>query len=67
MQFRGIALTILIGFAAGPALADVAVTRQDCDRMVAYQQPPGVEYQPGVDAHGQTVVPADLNASSSRE
>src|SRR3954454_3582957 len=61
MYFRAFALTILIGLGAGPAMADVAVTRQDCDRMVEYQQPPGVEYQAGVDAHGQTVVPADLN------
>jgi hypothetical protein len=29
--------------------------------MTEYQQPPGVEYQPGVNAHGETVVPADLN------
>jgi hypothetical protein len=61
MHFRRIALTILIGLAAGPAMADIAVTRQDCDRMVEYQQPPGVEYQPGVNAHGETVVPADIN------
>jgi hypothetical protein len=44
-----------------PAAADIAVTRQDCDRMVKYQEPPGVEYQPGVDAHGEPVVPADIN------
>jgi hypothetical protein len=56
-----VVLTIMATFAAGPALADVAVTRQDCDRMAEYQQPPGVEYQPGVNAHGETVVPADLN------
>jgi hypothetical protein len=43
-----------------PAAADIAVSRQDCDRLVKYQEPPGVEYQPGVDAHGETVVPADL-------
>src|ERR1043165_2288462 len=62
MEFRAAALTILVSFAAAhPALADIAVTRQDCDRMVEYQQAPGVEDQPGVDAHGQTVVPADLN------
>ena len=43
-----------------PAAADIAVSRQDCDRLVKYQEPPGVEYQPGIDAHGETVVPADL-------
>src|SRR5690242_9362712 len=46
-----------------PAVADIAITRRDCDRLVKYHQPPGVEYQPGVDAHGQTVVPADINPS----
>ncbi|HVY99378.1 MAG TPA: hypothetical protein VHA35_07755 [Dongiaceae bacterium] len=54
-----------LGFLTGsawlwPAAADIAVSRQDCDRLAKYQQPPGVEYQPGVDAHGQPVVPADL-------
>ena len=43
-----------------PATADIAVSREDCDRLVKYQEPPGVEYQPGIDAHGETVVPADL-------
>jgi hypothetical protein len=58
-------LGLLPGIAAGPALADIAVTRRDCDRLEKYQQPPGVEYQPGVDAHGKAVVPADLNGGSN--
>lgn len=41
-------------------MADIAVTRQDCERLVSYQQAPGVEFQPGVDAHGRPVAPADL-------
>ncbi|WP_374373083.1 hypothetical protein [Dongia sp.] len=45
---------------AGPSLADVAVSKRDCDRLVEYQQAPGVEYQPGVDVHGRPVAPADL-------
>lgn len=61
MRSGPIALTILACLAASPAAADIAVTRRDCDRLVKYQQPPGVEYQPGIDAHGQTVAPADLN------
>jgi len=44
----------------GPATGDVAVSKRDCDRLVEYRQPPGVEYQPGVDAHGRPVAPADL-------
>jgi hypothetical protein len=51
--------------AAWPALADIAVSRQDCDHLVQYRQAPGVEYQPGVDAHGETVVPADLNGGNT--
>ena len=43
-----------------PAAADVAVSKRDCDRLVKYRQAPGVEYQPGVDAHGRPVAPADL-------
>ena len=43
-----------------PAEADITVSRRDCDRLVQYQQAPGVEYQPGVDAHGRPVAPADL-------
>ncbi len=54
-------LIILIYFAGAlPAKADIAVTRRDCDRLVKYQQPPGVEYQSGVNVHGQAVAPADL-------
>src|SRR3954447_20610653 len=49
-----------------PAAADIAVSRRDCDRLGKYHQPPRVEYPPGVDAHGQAVVPADLNPSSIR-
>lgn len=45
---------------ASPTLADVAVSKRDCDRLVEYQQAPGVEYQPGVDVHGRPVAPADL-------
>lgn len=44
-----------------PAMADVAITRQDCDRLVKYQEPAGVEYQPGVNSHGEPVAPADVN------
>jgi hypothetical protein len=50
--------------AISPAAADISVSRQDCDRLVKYQEPPGVEYQPGVDAHGEPVVPADLNGGA---
>ena len=42
------------------ASADIAVTRPDCDRLVRHMPAKGVEYQPGIDAHGEPVVPADL-------
>jgi hypothetical protein len=59
-----------LGFLTGsaglwPAAADIAVSRQDCDRLANYQEPPGVEYQPGVDVHGETVVPADLGGGAN--
>jgi hypothetical protein len=55
------AVVILTCFVwAMPAEADITVSRRDCDRLVQYQQAPGVEYQPGVDAHGRPVAPADL-------
>jgi hypothetical protein len=56
------ALLVILTYFAGvlPAQADVAVSRRDCDRLVKYQQAPGVEYQAGVDAHGRPVAPADL-------
>ena len=59
-------LGLLTGLAGlWPAAADIAVSRQDCDRLVKYQEPPGVEYQPGVDTHGETVVPATANNAST--
>lgn len=43
-----------------PAQAEIAVLRRDCDRLVKYQQRSGVEYQAGINSHGQPVVPADI-------
>ena len=54
-------LVILTCFGGSfPAVADIAVTHQDCDRLVKYQPAPGVKYQPGVDVQGRPVTPADL-------
>jgi hypothetical protein len=38
----------------------VYVTRQDCSRLVSHHPDAGVAYQPGTDAHGHYVAPADL-------
>ncbi|HEY4164710.1 MAG TPA: hypothetical protein VGM59_16705 [Dongiaceae bacterium] len=59
------AILICLSGWASPAVADIAVSRQDCDRLVKYQEPPGVEYQPGIDAHGEPVVPADINGGAN--
>ncbi len=44
----------------GPASAEIAISRQDCQRLVNHEPAPDVAYQPGVDVHGRPVVPADL-------
>jgi len=65
LRFALLSLGFLTGSARlWPAVADIAVSRQDCDRLAKYQEPPGVEYQPGVDSHGETVVPADLGGGA---
>jgi hypothetical protein len=48
-----------------PAFADIAVSRQNCDYLTKYQEPPGVEYQPGVDVHGRPVAPADIDGGAN--
>ena len=42
------------------AATEITITPAACDQLVNYIEPPGVEYQPGVDANGDAVVPADL-------
>jgi hypothetical protein len=42
----------------------VYVTRNDCAALTKYHQPPGVAYQPGVDVHGKSVAPADLDSGT---
>jgi hypothetical protein len=55
----------LIGTLAAPgavpaAMADVAISREDCQYLARYQPSPDVNFQPGVDVHGRPVAPADL-------
>ncbi len=52
---------------AGPALAidevetvPIRVDRSGCDQVVAHVAAADVAYQPGVDAYGRAVAPADL-------
>jgi hypothetical protein len=63
-------LAALMCFAAQPVLAADKTDNKKpeidpafCSRMVTYEEPAGVEYQPGVDADGNPVVEPDLNAS----
>lgn len=59
-------LLVAIGWAA-PASAEIAIARRDCERLVRHQPAPDVAYQPGVDAHGRPVVPADLGGGAQIE
>ncbi len=43
-----------------PEKAEVTITRADCAQLVEHVPSPDVAYQPGVDAYGRAVVPADL-------
>jgi hypothetical protein len=55
-----------LSFAAGPAMATEIMTRGDvCSGAVQHQPEAGVAYQPGVDATGRKVAPADLPGGSA--
>ncbi len=41
--------------------AEVTITRADCARLVEHVPSPDVAYQPGVDAYGRAVAPADVS------
>ncbi len=65
---RAIAL-ILMALTLVPAAAraekvKAKVTRADCQNVVSHQPDADVAYRPGVDVHGNAVVPADLNGGS---
>lgn len=52
---------------AGPSPAAesvVIISRADCARLTVHQPAPDVAYQPGVDARGRPVAPADLPGSN---
>ncbi len=55
--------------AAAPARAhdqkaEVTITRADCARLVEHVPAPDLAYQPGVDAYGRAVAPAELNSAA---
>ena len=49
--------------ASAPGIAadsSLQLSREDCARVVKHRPTPDTAYQPGVDSHGNPVVPADL-------
>jgi hypothetical protein len=65
-------LLVVLGLVApghSPLMAgepQLTVKREDCEALVKYRQPPGVAYEPGVDAYGNPVAPADLPGSNQQ-
>lgn len=57
----------LSALGAASATAEIAVSRQDCERLVRHEPAPDVAYQPGVDVHGNAVAPADLGGGVQLE
>lgn len=43
----------------------VTISRADCARLVEHVPAPDVAYQPGVDAYGRAVVPAELDGGTA--
>lgn len=43
----------------------IVITKPDCSRLIRHVPDPGVTYQPGVDARGRPVAPADVPGSGA--
>lgn len=63
--FAGV--TFLLCFFAGIAQAEDVSVNTFCRLLPEYRPAQGVEYQPGVDVHGQFVAPADLPGQSLKQ
>lgn len=57
---RKLILLALLLLPVSAHAADPVSVTQLCQELVAYQPADDVEYKPGVDVHGNGVVPADL-------
>ena len=57
----GASFTVSVSAASAEKLA---VTKNDCNAVVAHVADAGVEYKPGVDVRGRPVVPADVGGST---
>ena len=63
-----------LALCGGPALAQqdaagqpvrIVITKTDCSRLIRHVPAPDVAYQPGVDAKGRAVAPADMPGSGA--
>jgi hypothetical protein len=57
-----IALFAIVFFAAVPAIAQTVSVTTLCSQLVAHTPGEDVEFKPGVDAQGNPITPADINA-----
>lgn len=64
-----LAVAVLVTLGGASAAADeggkLMVSRADCEALVRHVPEPGVAYQPGRDAHGRMVAPADVGGGPS--
>ena len=60
-------VAIARSFPADAQETRVRITKADCSRLVKYTASPGVAHQPGIDAHGRAVIPADLDSGPGFE
>jgi hypothetical protein len=58
-------LVLVFLFAPARAEPPPSLPEKDCHYLAEYLPDSGIEYTPGVDVHGQPVVPADLAATPS--
>ncbi len=59
-----VAATLAFASPSRAAESVVIISRGDCARLAVHQPAPDVAYQPGVDARGRPVAPADLPGSN---
>jgi hypothetical protein len=71
---RLLVLVAALAVCGAPALAQqdaasqpvrIVITKTDCSRLIRHVPAPDVAYQPGVDAKGRAVTPADMPGSGA--
>ena len=60
MRLMGCALIAGLVSAIPAHATTIEITPDACNQLANYQEPAGVEYQPGIDAFGHAVAPADV-------